>query len=448
MSTRSITGWGKTSPSAAQIIDIVSSDNKLDKGSFKPFIIPRGMGRSYGDAAQSAGGSVLLTSGLNSVIDSDFEKGVITVESGISLDELMKLIIPQGWFVPVTPGTRFVSIGGAIAADIHGKNHHKDGTFSQHVLSAQITTPNAKLEISPNQNQDLWWATVGGMGLTGLITQATIQLQKISTSKMIVDTERTQDLEQALEKMSSGDQNYQHSVAWIDCLAKGKSLGRSILLRGNHATLDDLNPKQRQNPLEFNPKSRIKAPSSIPSGLLNKFTVGAFNQAWYQKAPKFKTGQITSIPSFFHPLDGVLRWNSLYGSRGFIQYQFVIPFGTESMLRAIVEKISHSSFAPFLTVLKRFGEQNKAMMSFPMLGWTLALDIAVKPGLSQFLDTLDDMVASVGGRVYLAKDSRLRPELFEMMYPNINQWRKIQKQYDPNAIMGSDLSRRLGLIKI
>ncbi|MFF1276502.1 FAD-binding protein [Streptomyces marokkonensis] len=447
--TVSVTGWGRTAPTAARLIRPRTYEEAAlavrecgPRGG-----IARGLGRAYGDAAQNAGGAVLDMTGLDRVHAIDADGGTVLCDAGVSLHRLMEVLLPLGWFVPVTPGTRYVTVGGAIGADIHGKNHHVSGSFSRHVLSFELLTADGRVgTVVPGT--PLFEATAGGMGLTGVVLTATIRLQPVETSLMSVDTERATDLDDLMARLTGTDHRYRYSVAWIDLLARGRATGRAVLTRGDHAPLDALprGTRARGEPLSFRTSRLPAAPAFVPEGLLSRTTVGLFNELWYRKAPRARTGQLQRIPAFFHPLDGVPHWNRVYGRGGFVQYQFVVGHGREDTLRRIVRRISARRCPSFLAVLKRFGEADPGWLSFPVPGWTLALDVpASLPGLSGFLDELDEEVAGAGGRVYLAKDSRLRPELLAAMYPRLDDFRALRAELDPRGVFTSDLSRRLHL---
>ncbi|MER7719538.1 FAD-binding oxidoreductase [Streptomyces flaveolus] len=442
-----VTGWGRTAPTAARLIRPRTYEEAAaavrDCGARGG--IPRGLGRAYGDAAQNAGGAVLDMTGLDRIHAIDVDGGTVLCDAGVSLHRLMEVLLPLGWFVPVTPGTRYVTVGGAIGADIHGKNHHVSGSFARHVLSLELLTADGGVR-TVDRGTPLFDATAGGMGLTGAILTATVRLQPVETALMSVDTERAADLDDLMARLTATDHRYRYSVAWIDLLARGAATGRAVLTRGDHAPLDALPARARRQPLAFRTSRLPAAPAFLPEGLLSRTSVGLFNELWYRKAPRARRGQLQRISTFFHPLDGVPHWNRIYGRGGFVQYQFVVGHGREETLRRIVRRISAHRCPSFLAVLKRFGEADPGWLSFPVPGWTLALDVpAGLPGLGAFLDELDEEVAAAGGRVYLAKDSRLRPELLAAMYPRLDDFRALRAELDPRGVFMSDLSRRLAL---
>ncbi|MFF7606575.1 FAD-binding oxidoreductase [Streptomyces parvulus] len=444
-----VTGWGRTAPTAARLIRPRTYEEAAlavrecgARGG-----IARGLGRAYGDAAQNAGGAVLDMTALDRVHAVDVAGGTVLCDAGVSLHRLMELLLPLGWFVPVTPGTRYVTVGGAIGADIHGKNHHVSGSFARHVVALELLTADGGVRtVTPGT--PLFDATAGGMGLTGVILTATLRLQPVETALMSVDTERAADLDDLMARLTATDHRYRYSVAWIDLLARGRATGRAVLTRGDHAPLDALpaRSRARRAPLAFRTSRLPAAPDLVPDGLLGRTTVGLFNELWYRKSPRLSRGRLQRISTFFHPLDGVPHWNRIYGRGGFVQYQFVVGEGREDVLRRIVRRISDRRCPSFLAVLKRFGEADPGWLSFPVPGWTLALDIpAGLPGLGAFLDELDEEVAAAGGRVYLAKDSRLRPELLAAMYPRLDDFRALRAELDPHGVFVSDLARRLTL---
>lgn len=410
--------------------------------------LARGLGRCYGDAAQNAGGLVLRLLGAVDQVQIDPVTATATVPAGVSIDDLLHHIVPQGWFVPVTAGTRLVTIGGAVGSDIHGKNHHVDGSFGNHVVSLRLMLADGSVvTVAPDRDPELFWATIGGMGLTGIVLAVTFRLLPIETSRMSVDTRRMPDLDSLLEEMSSGDDAVRYSVAWVDMLARGRSLGRGVLDRGEHASPAQLSEAQSAMPLAYHARQLVSVPPVIPpAGLLNHLTVAAFNEFWYRKTPARTIGHLKSIPGFFHPLDMVGDWNRLYGANGFLQYQFVVPFGAEQTLRAVIERVATSGTASFLAVLKRFGAGNPAPLSFPTPGWTLTLDIPARAGgVVELLHELDRMVLEAGGRHYLAKDATTTPEAIRRGYPRLAEWQAVQARADPHGRWQSDLSRRLQL---
>lgn len=441
MSSVLLSGWGRTMPSVATLRTVSSEEEIAAAIAASHAIIARGLGRSYGDPAQVSGGTV-LRSQMSDVGPID-EEGVLQVGAGASLDQLLAECIPQGWFLPVTPGTRQVTIGGAIAADVHGKNHHVDGSFARHVLAMRIVTPTGVATISPDEDGELFWATMGGLGLTGVVASITLKLLKIDTDQVVVDTQRFANLDEVMSEMTEGDADYRYSVAWVDCMTRGSNLGRAVLTRGDHARASDVDSVSLRAPSA----ARLKVPFDAPSGLLNPWTIRAFNEAWFRSSPRHQVAKLESFSSFFHPLDGVGDWNRLYGRRGFVQYQFCVPEGSGDTVRRAIEHLASSGLASFLAVLKRFGPSSPGPLSFPMPGWTLALDLPVGPAtLPQVLDDLDELVLSADGRIYLAKDARLSPEKIRAMYPRLDEFREVKNRVDPEHKLTSDLARRLDLV--
>ncbi len=451
--TVTLTGWGRIAPSAAALAEpatVADAAGLLQAGAGSAGVIARGLGRSYNNAAQCAGGVVVSTAKLNRIVDLDPVTGLATCEAGVSLEQLMVAGLPSGWFVPVSPGTRQVTIGGALAADVHGKNHHVAGSFARHVTSLQIILPGGEIRTVTSQSDpDLFWATAGGMGLTGFIVRATVQLTRVATSRVRVDTVRTADIDETMATLTDHDRRYGYTVAWTDSLARGAHLGRSVITSGDFAALADLDPAQAAAPFAFRPGARVGVPPGFPPGLINRYTVALANEAWYRKAPRSRTGELQSIGAFFHPLDGIRNWNRVYGPGGFRQYQYVVPFAAQAAVRRSLELVSEVHAPSFVTVLKRFGPGDEGLLSFPMAGWTLALDFPARtPGLDGpggLLSRLDRLVLDAGGRVYLAKDSRVPASVLAEMYPRLAEFRRRRTEFDPAGILASDLSRRLGL---
>lgn len=450
LTEQELCGFARTAPTRATVWAPESTKAVGDHlgDDFPRGVIARGLGRSYGDAAQNAGGHVIDATALDRILDLDIERGIVTCDPGVSLATLMQVLIPIGWFPTVIPGTRFVTVGGAIASDIHGKFRH--GSFADYVEQASLATPRGDVltigASEPGLGGDAFWATAGGMGLTGVVTEARLRLHAVETAWMTVDTDRCADLDECMARMTDGDAAYRYSVAWIDTMATGAALGRSVLERGNHAPLAALDRKHARRARDYAPRITVEAPPWFPNGLLNRLTVRAFNELWFRKAPVRARDAIHSIVSFFHPLDMVLGWNRVYGSRGFLQYQFVVPDGAEGVVRDALERLSAVQAPCFLAVLKRFETANRGHLSFPMPGWTLTVDVPTDvAGLAELLEGLDDRVVEVGGRVYLAKDSRVDGARLRAMYPRLDEWQAIQAELDPRGTMRSDLDRRIGL---
>ena len=443
-----IEGWGRTAPVRSRVLQATSADDvalQIAKAGSRG-TLPRGLGRAYGDAAQNDGGDVVDLTGTARVLGFDPVEGTLRAEAGASLDALMRLVVPRGWFPAVTPGTRYVTVGGAISADVHGKNHHRDGSFANHVASFTLATPRVTLDVTPTSDPELFWGTAGAMGLTGAVTTATLRLLPIETSKIRVDTERCDDLDDVMARMVEGDHRYRHSVAWVDMFARGRRMGRAVLTRGDHARLDDLPATERDRALEFAPSTLLAAPPWVPTWLLNRATVLAFDELYFRRAPRRRVGEIVGLTPFFHPLDAVTGWNRLYGRPGFFQYQFVVPDEAVAAVRAVVERVSAERCA-FLAVLKRFGSGNPGPLSFPRPGWTLAMDMPARADHPGFLAGLDRIVAEAGGRLYLAKDNRVPRDTFRAMMSasELEAFGRLRDRVDPDRVLQSDLSRRLGL---
>jgi decaprenylphospho-beta-D-ribofuranose 2-oxidase len=449
MTSTILTGWGRTDPSSAELRNPTNLEQiQAAIGAASPgSLIARGLGRAYGNPAQCAGGTVLELTGLNHIA-LDPAGTCVVAGAGASLDALLRVIVPAGFFLPVTPGTRNVTVGGAIAADVHGKNHHGEGSFANHVQWLKLVDGQGQLrQLSPADpaTAAAFWATAGGMGLTGVIVEACFRLIPISSSLISVDTTRYRDLDALMAAMVEADARYRYSVAWVDSL---HPQGRGVLTCGDHASREQVQAEQGSgaDPLHYDPKALAGAPSLLPGGLLNTWTVRAFNEAWYRKAPKQREGELQAISPYFHPLDGVSNWNRIYGPAGFLQYQFAVPDSGAHLVHTTLEALRRIGAPSFLTVLKRFGPPNPGPLSFPMPGWTLAADVsAAVPGLFDVLDQLDEQVAEAGGRLYLAKDSRQSATMLERSYPRLHEWRQQRTLLDPGGVFSSDLARRVNL---
>jgi decaprenylphospho-beta-D-ribofuranose 2-oxidase len=442
-----LSGWGLYPRSRSKVLRPESARDSLSE-SDDEHLIARGQGRSYGDAALSANGLVLLTERWNRLLSFDNETGVLVAEAGTTIEEILRELVPRGWFPPVTPGTKFVSLGGAVAADIHGKNHHLDGTFGAHVDELEVMLADGSLKrCSPAKDSELFWATIGGMGLTGIITEVSFKLLPVESAYLVVQHEEARDLDASLalfEEKAAGDDQY--SVLWMDCLARGRALGRGVLIRGHHARREEL-PKKIEQPLNFKARREFNLAFNFPAWVLNSYTVSAFNRLYYHAQSARRAPFLTDYESFFYPLDKIRNWNRMYGRRGFIQYQCVLPVtSSREGLKLLLEEVGQSRRASFLAVLKRFGREGAGLLSFPFEGYTLALDMPVTDAeLFPFLDRLDRIVLNHGGRVYLAKDARMKAETFRAMYPRFPEWQRIKSMVDPDNHFRSDLGVRLGM---
>ncbi len=440
-----LSGWGHY---PVQTCELERPERYADLRSDARSLIARGQGRSYGDAALNENGRVLLTERVNRLLDFDVENGILRAEAGATLTDILAVIVPKDWFLSVTPGTKFVSLGGCVAADVHGKNHHHDGSFGDHVVSIKLVQDDGShVTCSASENSELFWATVGGMGLTGIIGEVTLKLIPIPTPYMMVRYYRAESLEQIFQLLQRPDSDDRYTVAWIDSMASGRHLGRGIVMCGHHASAEEL-------PVDFRSPAQIERGRSIPFNFpnfaLNPLSIAAFNALYYRREGGKQQPFVSSHDSFFYPLDAISDWNRLYGKRGFVQYQCVIPEPTAyDGIRKLLEELLDSGRPSFLAVLKRFGVQGKGLLSFPMAGYTLALDLPIRDtGLFTLLDKLDKIVLQHGGRVYLAKDARLSADSFRAMYPRYDEWLKIKHAVDPQNIFSSSLSRRLNIGQI
>ena len=398
--------------------------------------IARGNGRSYGDAAQLSGGLVLDTTRLRR-LELDSERGVVIADAGATIGELLDVLLPAGWTLPVVPGTQHVTVGGAIASDIHGKNHGVAGTFGSHVESISLLTSAAELvELLPGSPEGVFEATLGGMGLTGVIVSTRIRLHAVGGPLLSVDTDRVDSLDAALAALATP--GGAHRVAWLDLLSRRPV--RGIVTRAEHAdaSCTDADPTVR---------ARATVPRRWPEGLLRPPAVGAFNAIRYRTAPGHERGRLETIGRHMFPLDSLDAWPRLYGPPGLLQYQLVVPGGSERVLEVVIERLRRAHVPCYLAVLKDFGPANGSPLSFPLEGWTLALDLPrAAPGIGPLLDGFDQLVAAAGGRVYLTKDARLRPEALRAMYPRLDEWRSVRDLADPGRLWRSDLARRTGLL--
>jgi decaprenylphospho-beta-D-ribofuranose 2-oxidase len=438
-------GWGRGPGATGWVVrperdESVTAALELYRGGAGAWtgLLARGMGRSYGDAAQLGGGLVVETRGIRG-FQVDAAAGTVTAGAGVTIGELLDAVVPAGWMVPVVPGTQHVSVGGAVASDIHGKNHGVAGTLGSHVAAIGLLTAAGELiECAPED--EVFAATLGGMGLTGVIVWARIRLAPVSSPLLAVDTDRVRDLDAALASLA--EPGGPHRVAWLDLL--GSPPGRGIVTRAEYLPGDAVPPGARGGATVA---SRAAVPSWWPRGLLRPETVRAFNELRFRTAPARARGQVESIGRHMFPLDALDAWPRLYGPRGFVQYQLVVPYGAEATLEAVIGELQRASVPCYLAVLKDFGPANDAPLSFPIAGWTLALDLPrAALGLGPALDRCDALVAQAGGRVYLSKDARLRPDALLAMYPRLEQWRAVREGIDPDGVWRSDLALRTGLV--
>jgi decaprenylphospho-beta-D-ribofuranose 2-oxidase len=433
------------------VIAARSTEHVLEVLAESDAVIARGAGRSYGDAAQNGGGEVLDMTALNKVISIDREQGSITAQAGATIAQMMTSLAPHNLTLPVVPGTRHVTLAGAIASDIHGKNHHRDGALARHVGALSLCTPRGEcLEISPELNPELFYATLGGMGLTGVVVQATLRTEPLAAPWVVADTDRTASFEQTLALMS-GEERHRYSVAWLDLLAEGPHLGRAVLSGADPWPAGRALPPAGKRtraayPGTISGRPALEVPHGFPAALVRPSGMRAFNALRWHATPRRERERPLALAPYFFPLDALGAWNRLYGPRGFIQYQFVVPSGQETQLGRCVRLLRQRRLPVYLAVLKRLGAEFGGPLSFPLEGWTLALDLpAPAPGLAAALQELDEIVAGCGGRVYLTKDARLRAETMAAMYPRLKRFHTQRALVDPGGVLRSDLARRLGL---
>lgn len=443
--TVELAGWGANVRSECVLVEPevpAEVGKRLDRGGS----IARGLGRSYGDNALNAGRQVIGTRRMDRYLAFDPETGTLTCEAGVSLERIIQDFTPRGWFPMITPGTKFVTVGGCIANDVHGKAHHAQGSFSECVDAISVLLADGSVVCaSRTEHSELFWGTFGGIGLLGIVLTATIRLRKIETAYFRQKSIVVQNLEGMLAALEEQDQIFPYSVATLDVFARGARLGRGVLTVGDHAKLAELPPELARQPLLVKGPAKLGVPFELPELTLNPLSMRVVNSAilLLQRSGR----AFGHYENFFYPLDILRHWNRGYGRRGFTQYQFVIPFeGGLARMRAILEAIMSSGELPFLNVLKRMGKQGQGILSFPREGYTFAIDFPIRANTVALLRRLDAMVLDAGGRVYLGKDSYVEAATFRAMYPAVDRWLALKRQYDPSNVFTSDMGRRVGLV--
>lgn len=418
--------WGRLPRAAHRAWTVTWRDEPWPEAEARDTFLPYGMGRSYGDSCLNDGGWLLLTRGLDRWLAWDPATGVLRAEAGVSLEEVLALCVPDGWFLPVTPGTRYVTLGGAVANDVHGKNHHVAGTFGAHVRALELRRTDGVSVLTPERDPDRFAATIGGLGLTGLITWVELQMQPIEHPWMETETLRFSGLDGffPLAERADGQGGSPYTVAWIDCAARGSALGRGLFMQGRHGT-------QASDRGRFSPGGQLPFPVDAPGWMLNAWSIRAFNVLYYHRVRGDCVRSVVPYLPFFYPLDAISNWNRMYGRQGFYQYQFVVPFSDgAAVVRAAMEIISASGQGSFLAVLKQFGDlPSPGMLSFPRPGYTLALDFSNRGQSTLALfERLDALVLEAGGALYPAKDARMPPSLFRASFP---EWEAFSSWIDP-----------------
>lgn len=465
--TKLLSGWGRTRRTRVTVEHPRTPEQVTEAlAAGRPGgLIARGAGRSYGDAAQNGAGTVLDMTSLCGAPRLDTQTGETTVAAGTTFGDILLRLARAGWTLPVVPGTKHLTVGGAIAADIHGKNHPVAGSFAKNLMGFTLCTPaRGTLRVSPESEPDVFEATVGGMGLTGVITAASIRAVPMRSSESVADVDRVASLEDAMALMSEPSA-HSHSIAWLDLLDQGRSFGRAVVTRSSEARTAVLaDTKERPgehrsnalgqlsrrptgaNAAPFAERPALDVPGWFPSGLLRPSTVRAFNAAHWRSTPRSERGRILGMSAQLFPLDVLGDWNRLYGAGGLVQYQFAVPDGSASLVREIPELLRRRRLPMYLAVLKRFGAYRQGMLSFPQTGWTVAIDLPARaPGLTEVLREADELLVSSGGRLYLAKDARMAPEIMAASYPELGAFRDVCARLDPEGVLASDMARRLEL---
>jgi FAD/FMN-containing dehydrogenase len=434
VATSSLSGWGRVSVPGTEL-----RSEDLDQLT-RDAVLTRGLARSYGDSSlpPPSHPSVAATPLADRLLAFDDQSGVLRAEAGFSLQNLRRLFLPRGWFTPVTPGTQFVTLGGMVAADVHGKNHHRDGSIGRHVRSIRLrTATGAIVECSREHEPDLFRATIGGMGLTGHIFEIELQLVRVPSPWIMAERRRIADIDEFLSELKDTASQWPFTMGWIDCLSRGRHMGRGVLLCGRWATADEA-PKTPPAPL-----TRLIVPFVFPSWAMGYFVGRVFNEAYY-RCNWSRRARIVHPEPFFYPLDAILHWNRLYGRRGFTQYQCVLPDAAgPQAVRQLLDHLTREGAASFLCVIKDCGEESEGLLSFPMKGTSIALDLPVRDNTQAVVDRLNEFVISVGGRIYLAKDTFTRPEHFRAMEPRLAEWAAIRRRWDPSGKLRSAQSVRL-----
>ncbi|RMF02660.1 MAG: FAD-binding protein [Chloroflexi bacterium] len=439
-----ISNWGNYPQTEVKVYEFedIATLRKIVTGTNN--IIARGNGRCYGDSALAA--NVISSLKYNKFLSFDAQQGIIRCQAGVLLSELLDVVVPQGWFLPVTPGTKKITVGGAIASDVHGKSQHKAGNFSDHVVAFDLMLGDGSVvTCSKEENPELYWTTCGGMGLTGVVLHATLRLLPVETAYFKQESIKAKNLQELMDLFEESE-SWPYSVAWIDCMTRGKNMGRGILMRGRHARVSDLEkPAQRQNPLRLKSKMGLNVPFFMPGFVLNPLSMKIFNTLYFHRQRARQVTSVVDYNAFFYPLDIISNWNRIYGKRGFTQYQFILPKESSRQgMQEILQKIVDRGMVSFLAVLKLYGKQH-GYLPFAMEGYSLALDFPIVDGLFEFLDELDQIVLAYGGRLYLTKDVRMGRDMFMQSYPNAEKFINHLKQINQNFKFRSYQSDRIGI---